>query len=67
MLMTLARYQALMDYLFKNAPQLFLTFHEYINHVEADEQGNGKVEVIRPPHATERDFKDVCMIVESWK
>jgi hypothetical protein len=64
--MTTERYQALMDYLFKSAPQLFLTFHEYINHA-VDEQGVGRVEVTRPPNAEERDYKDICKIVERWK
>ena len=67
MQLTTERFQALMDHLFKNCPHLFLLFNESINLMDVDVQGIGKVEVSRPEGVVDRDYKDVCMIVDAWK
>jgi len=65
--MSQARYQALMDHIFKNCPSLFLTFHEFINLTDLNEQGMGNLQITRPPNVNDRDYKDICAIASSWK
>ena len=59
-------YFALMDYLFKSHPSLFLTFYDSINLDSPDEKGEGTLTVHQSPNIKEEDQKRLLQIITDW-